>query len=73
VADDLRRYLRGEPIRARPVGRWERAARWVKRRPLIAALLGVGVVVAALGFGGSMGRKPRIAVRGVSRRLAGTA
>jgi hypothetical protein len=36
---DLRRYLNGEPIRARPVGRWERIERWCRRNPLPASLL----------------------------------
>jgi formylglycine-generating enzyme required for sulfatase activity len=41
LADDLRRFQTGEPIRARPVGRVERAVKWAKRRPALAALLGV--------------------------------
>lgn len=42
---DLQRWARGEPIRARPVGRVERWMKWVRRRPDRAALLGLVVLL----------------------------
>jgi WD40 repeat protein len=41
LAEDLRRFLSNEPIRARPIGIGERAMKWVKRRPAAAALIAV--------------------------------
>lgn len=51
LADDLDRFLKGEPVRARPVGRTEKVFRWCRRNPLvaslssIAALLVIGVAI----------------------------
>ncbi len=41
LADDLRRFQNNEPIQARRVGTWERAVKWAKRRPAVAALFAV--------------------------------
>jgi WD40 repeat protein len=49
LADDLRRFLAGEPVRARPVGPLGRAAKWARRRPAVAALLAALVLVSAAG------------------------
>jgi len=47
LAEDVRRFLDGAPIRARPVGIWERGVKWVRRRPVAAALSGCALVAAA--------------------------
>lgn len=39
LANDLGRYLRGDPIQARPIPAWEKGWKWARRRPTIAALL----------------------------------
>jgi WD40 repeat protein len=41
LADDLRRFLAGQPIMARPTPPWERARKWARRSPALAALAGV--------------------------------
>jgi hypothetical protein len=50
LADDLERFLDGRPIRARRVSLRERAVKWVRRRPALAALLAVAAA-ALVAFG----------------------
>ncbi len=46
LAEDLRRFLAGEPIRARPAAVWERAWKWMRRRPALASLCSAGLLSA---------------------------
>lgn len=50
LADDLRRFLRGEAIHARPTGHVERLFRWCRRYPLAAGLLLAVSLGSAVGF-----------------------
>jgi len=44
LADDLRRFVEGEPIHARPTPAWERAWKWGNRRKLLVAFYAVTAV-----------------------------
>jgi tetratricopeptide (TPR) repeat protein len=71
LADDLRRWLVGEPITARPVGRAMRVWMWGRRNPALAALA-AGLVVALGGGGAGIVWQWRVAVgeRAEARRAA---
>src|SRR5262249_20247673 len=52
LAEDLRRFLAGELILAVPAGPLTRGAKWVRRRPAIAALLAAVVLSTTAGVSG---------------------
>jgi tetratricopeptide (TPR) repeat protein len=54
LADDLRRFLDGRPITARPVRLWETAWKWARRRPAAAALCIVSMLAAVTLIAGSI-------------------
>jgi serine/threonine protein kinase len=51
LAEDLERWLAGEPILAAPRPWWYRTLKWVKRRPAMAALVTATAIVTGLGLG----------------------
>jgi tetratricopeptide (TPR) repeat protein/predicted Ser/Thr protein kinase len=71
LAEDLRRFLDHEPIRARPAGFWERGIKWVKRRPTKAAFV-VCLVVAGLGFSAQAGFQAASSAHAEWQRLENT-
>src|SRR5262249_4655875 len=54
LAEDLGRFLAGEPVRARRVGGGARAVKWVKRLPALAALLAVRAAAAVFLMAGAL-------------------
>lgn len=52
VAAELRRFLQGKPIEARPIGKAERLRRWSKRRPAVAALAVLAALTMLVGLTG---------------------
>ena len=50
LADDLRRYLQGQPILARPMGYAERTLRWCRRYPIAVSVLATVLVGSVAGL-----------------------
>jgi WD40 repeat protein len=69
LADDLRRFLDGRPVAARPAGAWERGWRWCRRNPLAA---GLAAAVAAALLAGT-GTATYFAVRADQQRASAEA
>ncbi len=69
LAADLRRFLAGEPIAARPVTRLERVAKWARRKPTLAAAYTLGLLAVLLGgLGGAAVWQWRAAERARTER-----
>ncbi|HUR53607.1 MAG TPA: serine/threonine-protein kinase, partial [Gemmataceae bacterium] len=47
LADDLTRFLTGEPVSVRPAGRLEKVVKWVRRDPVSAVAYGLTLLTAA--------------------------
>ncbi len=60
LAEDLRRFRAGEPIRARPIGWARRSVKWARRRPAAAALIAVTVMSACVLLGVWIGFTQRL-------------
>lgn len=50
LADDLRLYLEGKPIKARPVGRVKRIGKWCRRNRLLSGLIGTAALLVIVAF-----------------------
>lgn len=48
MADDLHRFLNGQPIHARPVGLFEKTIKWGRRRPSEASLVALLIILTTL-------------------------
>jgi WD40 repeat protein len=55
LAGDLERWLSGEPVHARPMGRAARLGRWCRRNPLLAVVSGSAALAALVALGVSIG------------------
>ncbi len=70
LGDDLDRWLRNEPIAARPTTIWRCAVKWARRRPAVAALTGLVVTVASVGLAGVVTQWRRAEVKSVAAMAA---
>lgn len=77
LGDDLDRFLRGEAIRARPVGPFERAVKWSRRRPGVATAIAASIVLLGAAVSGGLwlervqqARATELAIRAQGARSA---
>src|SRR5262249_27688718 len=70
LAADLRRFLAGKPVQARPVGRAERLWRWGRRHPLVASLVAALILVLVAGLAGATSQWLRAEAKATAEALA---
>jgi serine/threonine protein kinase/tetratricopeptide (TPR) repeat protein len=70
LADDLGRFLAGESIHGRPVGRSERVVRWCRRKPVLAGLLAAVILALASGAAGMVWQWQRAEAKAAEARQA---
>ncbi|HEX5219680.1 MAG TPA: WD40 repeat domain-containing serine/threonine-protein kinase [Verrucomicrobiae bacterium] len=71
LAEDLERWLRSEPIHARPTTRMERLQKWTRRHPALAALSALVIFATVSGVAGILWqwRKAELARQNETRHL----
>jgi tetratricopeptide (TPR) repeat protein len=71
LADDLERYLKGESIKARSTGWWERGAKWARRRPAAATLsmVSLAAILTLVGAGSWSAHKENARVDRLRREI----
>src|SRR5262249_23721863 len=70
LADDLERWLQGEPVQAHPVGPLTRTWKWARRKPALAALAGLCLLSFVLGVAGILWQWQRAETRAEETRKA---
>ncbi len=70
LAEDLDRWLRGEPIQARRAGTAERVVKWVRRNPAGAGLVAVTALFVLVAVGGGVALGYSRTLEGKNRDLA---
>jgi serine/threonine-protein kinase len=58
LAEDLERWLRDEPIRARPARTWEQVGKWVKRQRAVAGPWALSLIVTLIAVAALSGAGP---------------
>jgi serine/threonine protein kinase len=69
MAEDLRRFLADEPIKARRLSAVERVVRWCRRRPAVAALLGVIALLLVVMTVGTLVKNAELTAANVAARV----
>jgi WD40 repeat protein len=70
LAEELRRFLAGEPVRARPAGPVERGWRWCRKHPSRAGLTSLGLFVLLVLFPGWLWYQASLSEARQNERLA---